>query len=728
MSFLEIAALTAAIVNFALAVFVLRQDTKAPLHRAYFVWGMGVVLWNASRFVMSWRVSPDMAHAVSPETALLFAKLLQFGIIIAPIGLFTTSLLVAGRPLPKRTVWLFSILHAGFVASLFGDHFVTGVRLVGDHGYWSVTGELFKIYTLSYVALTIGSIVILYRGQRAAHALQKTRVRAMLLAIVCIWTAGTNDMLPLHHPGERYLFYPVTHLPFYPLGSVAACIYMAIVAYSVLQHTLLDVHVTLSRLVAHFIRIGFIMLIGLCQLLLISALSHDFSTADLLRALTVLGVSVTIASVFFPRLFGAGGTETFERRLRGDRFEYQDKVRGFIENMPWYADLDLLLGDVHEIFQHCFRIESYQIILRDETTRTFNLFRAHPEEPARPLPELQAQSAILRYFDWGKGEYLSLHRHHLRFATGTIEREASEQLDHFGAQFCFPLTSQSEPFGLLLIGKKIADEPFTATDINLLVSLVKNLSLMVNQIRLKSQILQTQELDLLGRMSRGMAHDLNNLLTPVWTLLQLSGESGEGFDEELLPVALRNIKTMQAYIKEALFFSENLRLDLHLGRVDLVIQHAVDVARASRKKEVEVISVTPGEVLAEMDEVLMQRLIANLISNAIDASRSGTQIHVHLDRLPRGGEPDWLRVRVVDQGEGIPKENLTRILKPYFTTKNRGDENRGFGLGLAISRKIVNLHGGNLSIASVVKKGTTVQVDVPSRQQRKPAPPLALTA
>ena len=80
------------------------------------------------------------------------------------------------------------------------------------------------------------------------------------------------------------------------------------------------------------------------------------------------------------------------------------------------------------------------------------------------------------------------------------------------------------PFGLLLVGSKADGDPYTSTDICLLVSLVKNMSLMVNQFRLKNQILQTQELDLLGRMSRGMAHDLNNLLTPVWTLLQLSSE------------------------------------------------------------------------------------------------------------------------------------------------------------------------------------------------------------
>jgi signal transduction histidine kinase len=398
-------------------------------------------------------------------------------------------------------------------------------------------------------------------------------------------------------------------------------------------------------------------------------------------------------------------------------------VRNFISVMPWYADLDSLMRDLHEIFARSLRIESYQIILRDEMKRTFGLFRAFPEEPASPLPELLPNCPLLRFFDWGKGEYIALQKHQLRVVTNSVEREAGKQLEDFGAQFCFPLTSQNEPFGILLLGKKTSDEPFTATDINLLVALVKNLSLVVNQIQLKTQILQSQELDLLGRMSRGMAHDLNNLLTPVLTLLQIAFETKEHFDEELLPVALRNIKSMQAYIREALFFSENLRLDLKLGRLDLVVQRSAELARAGRRKEVEVISVTPGEVLVQMDEVLMQRLIANLISNAIDASRPKSQIHVHLERVGQLDAVEWVRVRVVDQGEGIPKENLTRILKPYFTTKNRGDENRGFGLGLAISRKIVNLHGGNLSIASVLKKGTTVHFDLPIRQPANTSPP-----
>jgi signal transduction histidine kinase len=133
----------------------------------------------------------------------------------------------------------------------------------------------------------------------------------------------------------------------------------------------------------------------------------------------------------------------------------------------------------------------------------------------------------------------------------------------------------------------------------------------------------------------------------------------------------------------------------------------------------------PADIMMEMDAVLIKRLVCNLLSNAIDASPAGTEIEVRLAPLPKT-EPtrDWHRLRIIDHGEGISAENLQRVFTPYFTTKNTGDGKRGFGLGLAIARKIVHLHGGNLSITSKEKSGTTVQVDLPNRlKPGQPAPP-----
>lgn len=222
-----------------------------------------------------------------------------------------------------------------------------------------------------------------------------------------------------------------------------------------------------------------------------------------------------------------------------------------------------------------------------------------------------------------------------------------------------------------------------------------------------------------------MAHDMNNLVTPVQTLMQLieEGIPIESLRDELLPLATRSIGTLREYIREALFFSENARADFKLGRLDMVLAEAVSILSSRcEQKGIRMILDAPGEALVEMDKSLIKRTISNVLGNAIDASGSGTEIRVDLSKLEKTEpEREWYRVRIVDQGEGIPADNLQRIFTPYFTTKNRGDEQRGFGLGLSICRKVVQIHGGALKITSQQNKGTTVFIDLPDHQLRSPA-------
>ena len=720
MKFAELIPLTGALLNFSLAVFVLMQNPRAVIARVYFLLGLCLAIWNFGTFQM-FRVG-DYEHA------LFWARFLQSGVIFIPLTLFHISALVAQVRVPRKLVIGLYAFHGCLLLSNFTDLFLRGVRNVG-YAWYSVAGPGFWV-TFGIFSLMWVSVGILVWHRRKLPKVAQRSINPMIVAQTSIALFGCNDALPIL--GRDY--YPFTDYQIYPFGSMAAILYGMIVGYSVLQYQLLDVRVALGRGTAKAVRVLFIFLTGLCTLLIFWLVARDqFSVFAFFAGLASLMAGAICAAILFPRLFGES-SETVERRVLGDTFEYQDQVRNFIEGMTWYTDMYPLLNDLHDLLIKAFKLKSYQIVLRDETTRVFTLFRAHPEQAQRQLPELKAESAVFRFFDWGKSAYLALNSDYLRPASSSLERQALDQLAEFGGQFCFPLASQSEPFGLFIVGDKINGEPYTATNINLLVAVMKNLSLMVNQIRLKNHIMLTQELDLLGRMSRGMAHDLNNLLTPVWTLFQLSAEVSENgkppeFDDELLPSALRNIKTMRAYIKEALFFSENLRPDIQLGRLDMIVKQAAELGRASRKKFVHIVTEAPDNVLVELDEVLIQRLIANLISNAIDASPEGSTIRVELVSLAKTeASRDWLRVRIIDQGEGIRKEDLNRIFTPYFTTKNHGDENRGFGLGLAICRKIVNLHGGNVSISSQLKKGTTVEIDLPSRQQQIQPPTVAQPA
>ena len=220
------------------------------------------------------------------------------------------------------------------------------------------------------------------------------------------------------------------------------------------------------------------------------------------------------------------------------------------------------------------------------------------------------------------------------------------------------------------------------------------------------------ERELFGGMSCGLAHDLQGLLTPVSTCLQLcaDGAAGRTQVEELLPLALRNLKTVQAYIEQARHFSRHARPRMRLERLDLLLQQAVLLAEFRWKsKRLTVVASVPGAVTVELDAVFVLRLLGNLLANAIAAAPPDSTLRVALDRV----DGEWLCLEIVDRGTGIGPEKLRRL------SARQGDTHPGAGLGLAISRKIVQWHGGRLKIESEANVGTTVRVELPQRQAAK---------
>ena len=403
----------------------------------------------------------------------------------------------------------------------------------------------------------------------------------------------------------------------------------------------------------------------------------------------------------------------------GDRFEYHAQVQNLIQTMRSFPEPQFLMQELEDLLAGAMKMRSYQIILLDDTTREFKFFHCHPPQVESAVPDMQVDSPVFRYIQQTRAKWLPCNLDYETNHETMMQREARQQLKPFESEFCFPFVVGHDLIGLLSLGAKASGELYTPHDLRLLAELSASLGLVLNQFRLRQQLQVVHEQDLLGRMSRGLAHDLNNLLTPVQTLLQLCRESHLNQDtiDELLPMSLRNLETVRSYVNEALFFSRSAKLHGQLGLLDQMVRESVSLVQPSAEsKNVRVSFNGPVEVPTEMDSVLIKRLICNLLSNAIDASPEGSEIEVRLVPLPKS-EPtrEWHRLRIIDHGEGISAENLQRVFTPYFTTKNTGDGKRGFGLGLAIARKIVHLHGGNLSITSKEKEGTTVQVDLPNR-------------
>jgi signal transduction histidine kinase len=698
------------VVNLLFAFFVFSRGPRVPANRVYLLLTLSIAIWNLGCY--------HLLVVSSAVEALFWARFVMIGCIFGVAAFFHLAMIVAGFKVGPWMPWLYGFQLLLAVTNLT-PLFIKDVQHLGTSGWYAVAGPMFYVFIAPF-CLMFGSIFVLWRRRRTMPRFKRRQLTPLIAGQVMLSVLGTNDLLPI----IGITTYPFTSVAVYPWGSLAAVFYGVITAYSVLQHQLLDIQASLSRYAAHFIRFAFLFSTTLGLLLIASAVTEAFTPAAFASSVLVFMVGAILATLLFPRLFGGRAVERIERHILGDRFEYQDRLRAFTQMLPWQSDLNALLEELHELFTRSLRLRGYDLVLRDEANRTFTRCRSHPPRPEEQIPELRFPSPVFEYFSRRDAAHLPLDAHYGDATSSRVEARAREQLSGFDADFCFPLISDRELVGLLFVSGKDADEPFTSTDIQLLAGLANNLSLIVNQIRLKDEVLRAQEFDLLGRMSRGMAHDLNNLLTPISTLLQLANENPRhhGLDEELLAVALRNVELVHAYIKDALFFSEHSRPNLQIARLDRLVKSTVDGLSSEQRRGVEVIAHTPGPVEVEIDEILIQRLLANLISNAIDASKTGDKVHVAIEQLIKTeAARDWLRVKVIDQGEGIPKENLDRVMTPYFTTKDRGDEGRGFGLGLAICRRIVALHEGKLTILSEPTRGTTVQVDLPSRHvQPKP--------
>jgi signal transduction histidine kinase len=717
MKFFSYVPLLGGFINLILSAFVLLSDRRSRVNQVFFALGVSVAIWNFGSYILFQDQSPSDAYR--------WAKFLQYGVIFVPVTMLHLSMLLCGKR-PGRwfvLVYAFHFVLAGMNAS---DLFIGGVRRV-FFGYYCVAGIGFKIYGLAFVQ-SFASIILLWRQRRSLPVRQRARFNGILAAQTLLVVLGTNDLMPIF--GVDY--YPFTSIHILPWGSLAAAAYGLMVAYSVFQHQLMDVRVVLGRSAAYLVRFMFLLFIAVMLELVVAAVAPPGQVTgfSIVSSILVIIISTLLASLLFPKLLG-GAAEDLERRLLGDHFEYQDKVRAFIEECRWHTELDGLLRELRSLLVNVLKVRSFWFILLDESNRAFTLVRAMPECPQKQIPGLRVDSAVFKFLKSGNPRYIGL-RPESDLRQSRSQAEALEELKDFPGDLAFPLFVDQQPLGLLIVGAKTSGDAFTRTDAQLLSEVTTNIALVINQISIKNELLQAKELDLLGRMSQGMAHDLNNLITPVWTLLQLltEGVPADTLRIDIAPVAVRNLQTMREYIKEALFFSQNLRPDFQMARLDVLVEEVVDLARQNKRKgkDIRYTFRSCGDVPMEMDQVLIRRLLTNILANAVDASKEGDTLDVEVIRLVKtDAERDWFRVRVTDHGSGIPTENLDRIFQPYFSTKKTGDENRGFGLGLAICRKIAALHGGNLVVSSEVGRGTIVNLDLPNRQKTaKASPPASL--
>ena len=231
----------------------------------------------------------------------------------------------------------------------------------------------------------------------------------------------------------------------------------------------------------------------------------------------------------------------------------------------------------------------------------------------------------------------------------------------------------------------------------------------------REQLTDSQRLAAIGTIAAVIAHEFNNLLTPMVSYSQFALQTAGQPDPDMALIRKALSKSYQASTKAGRICNSMLALArgeaTTFGPVS--VQSLVDevlnvLARDPQKDGIALrIQVEPG-LSIHGDPVQLEQVLLNLLINARQAMLGkGGALTVRASADGTG-----VKVQVVDTGPGIPAKLLPRIFDPFFTTKVN-PAGRGTGLGLSICRDIVGHHGGRIDVASTVGKGTTFTLHLP---------------
>ncbi len=224
---------------------------------------------------------------------------------------------------------------------------------------------------------------------------------------------------------------------------------------------------------------------------------------------------------------------------------------------------------------------------------------------------------------------------------------------------------------------------------------------------------RTEKINSLGILTAGIAHEINNPLTGISNAIQMLQKApiNQQKRQEMLDLVLANIGRITRIIEDLRVFSRQERLES--DRFDLIpaIEETLKLLRyQSEDKHVEMQLQHDGrKYFVEGSKSQFQQLMINLLLNAvqsIDGKDGVTRVELTQAQLPLASA----QIKIIDNGCGIPEEQLDQIFDPFFTTKR---DWHGTGLGLAVSHRIIQLLKGTISVTSKETQGTTFTLTLP---------------
>lgn len=384
------------------------------------------------------------------------------------------------------------------------------------------------------------------------------------------------------------------------------------------------------------------------------------------------------------------------------------------------SDLDQLLERIMELIFRSIEADRGCIMLRNPHSGQLEPKAVRWRQKVDPQEKIALSRTIMDYVLREKqGVLVSDAPHDQRFRTG-------QSIVRLGIQeaICVPMKGRHETLGVLyldtqssvrdLVAKASVVGKFSEDHLLLAIAIAHQAALAVEETRYHHALLQAERLAAVGQTIAYLSHHIKNYLQGMKSGSEIL-EMGLGTDEQLVQQGWKMVKSNQGKIHNLVMdmLSYSKEREPSIESIDLngLVQDVVNQMKGRAKELGAKLEMRLDKLPAvPADREGISRALLNIVSNALDAvdGRKSPQVGVKTSLEPDG---KWVVIEVLDNGPGIAVEQQTDLFRPFVSTKG----SRGTGLGLAVSRKILREHGGDITVASQPGKLTKFTLRLPMK-------------
>jgi putative PEP-CTERM system histidine kinase len=592
-------------------------------------------------------------------------------------------------------------------AVIFRDRAVIGLRQRVDAEWILELAAPGSALVLFVLLSSIFVVMNLERTFRASVGTMRWRIKYMILGL------GLLFGVKIYTTGQMLLYSGVTSglMTVRCLTLLVAC---AMVILAVVRAGLIEVDVYPSQ---SLIQRSITIVIAGTYLLIVGALAKvlqtvvgdvEFSVESFFVLLALVGVAI----IMFSERLRERLKRSVSRHLKRPHYDYRDVWSTFTAKTASLLDTQQLCRVAAQWLSENLRVLSVTLWLVDEAKKqiAFGASTTITEDKAARLPNPGTDAASFIEGIRAKGGPFQIEDARESWVAA-LKDSHPDAFHSNGDSLCAPLIAGGQLLGFIVLADRVNAAPFTGDDFDLLQCVANQLAGNLLNVRLSENLLQAREMEAFQTISAFFVHDLKNTASTLSLMLQNLPAHYD--DPDFRKDALRGLGKSVDRINELIGRLGMLRQEMDLSprsvNLNAIVANAVETLESLPNVKLQR-NLDPDLPNVRIDPDKVQKVLSNLLTNAIEAGSQKTEI-----TLATAARSGWAVISIADNGCGMSREFMKHSLfRPFQTTKKKG-----IGIGMFLSKMIVEAHGGKIEVDSEPGAGTTFRVLLPI--QKEPA-------